>query len=273
MKERLSISEMAKLRNVTTETLRHYDRIDLFKPHAVDVETGYRYYSILQSEVLGTIKELRQIGISTTEIKEYFDQRNMKKSLQFLRLKYDKIQARIEELAELEENIGDKIRHLEDMLARDHASGIFIRQIGMRRLITQGRSINNHLELYYGILELENMLTERAPILATNRLGVLIPQEELRSRKTKTPSVVFVIAKDMTQVEPQHLLVVPSGKYACITYNGKLWDREQYLAELYRFIEVSGHEIAGDALQIIQIDITITDNPDEVIFELQIPIL
>lgn len=273
MKELLSISEMAKLRNMTTETLRHYDRIGLFKPHEVDEETGYRYYSILQSEVLGTIKELRQIGMSTTEIKQYFDQRNMHKSLHFLRLKHEEIQARIKEFAELEENIGDKIRHLEEMLAREHDSGIFIRQIGARRLITQGTSITNHLELYYGILELENMLTERAPILATNRVGVLIPQEELRSRKIKAPSVVFIIAKDTTQVDLQHVRIVPAGKYACIRYNGLLWDREPSLAELYQFIETSGHEIVGDALQIIQIDITITDNPKEVIFELQVPIL
>ncbi|MEH7531769.1 MerR family DNA-binding transcriptional regulator, partial [Priestia megaterium] len=47
---------MAKLRGVTTETLRHYDRIGLFKPFYVDENTGYRYYSIFQYEVLGTIK-------------------------------------------------------------------------------------------------------------------------------------------------------------------------------------------------------------------------
>lgn len=44
--ELLSISELAKLRQVTTETLRYYDRIGLLKPVYVDPETNYRYYSI-----------------------------------------------------------------------------------------------------------------------------------------------------------------------------------------------------------------------------------
>lgn len=55
LKDKLTIGEFAKLRNITTETLRHYDRIGLVKPVKVDPDTGYRYYSILQYEKIGTI--------------------------------------------------------------------------------------------------------------------------------------------------------------------------------------------------------------------------
>ena len=64
MKEIISITEMAKLRNISTETLRHYDRIDLLKPVHVDPDTGYRYYSITQYEKIGTIRELKNLGMS-----------------------------------------------------------------------------------------------------------------------------------------------------------------------------------------------------------------
>lgn len=47
----LSISELAKLKNITTETLRHYDRIGLLKPDYV-TESGRRMYSIRQYERL-----------------------------------------------------------------------------------------------------------------------------------------------------------------------------------------------------------------------------
>ena len=62
-KELYTVSEFAKLRNLTAETLRHYDRIGLLKPAYIDPETNYRYYSIFQYEKLGTIKELRQLGV------------------------------------------------------------------------------------------------------------------------------------------------------------------------------------------------------------------
>ena len=64
----LTITELAKLKNITSETLRHYDRIDLLKPNYVS-ESGHRYYSIRQYEKLGTILELKKIGMSLKEIK------------------------------------------------------------------------------------------------------------------------------------------------------------------------------------------------------------
>ena len=76
----LSISELAKLKNITSETLRHYDRIDLLKPDYV-TKSGRRMYSIRQYEKLGTILELRAIGMSLHEIQEYFNNRNLKKSI------------------------------------------------------------------------------------------------------------------------------------------------------------------------------------------------
>jgi DNA-binding transcriptional MerR regulator len=81
----LTISQMAQLRGLTVDTLRHYDKIGLFKPSHVDPHTGYRYYSILQYEVLGTIKELRQIGMSIEEIKQFMTNRNVKQSLHILK--------------------------------------------------------------------------------------------------------------------------------------------------------------------------------------------
>ena len=79
----LSITELAKLRQVTSETLRYYDRIGLITPDYVDPQTRYRYYSIRQYDKLGTIKELRQLGMSIHDITDYFSGRNSSFSAKF----------------------------------------------------------------------------------------------------------------------------------------------------------------------------------------------
>jgi len=106
MKIKLSISAFAKLCNISSETLRHYDRVGLLKPFEVDSKTGYRYYSILQYEKLSTIIELRNINIGIDEIKVYFDNMNIKKSKEILRKKQKEILKKIEELKTLEQNMG-----------------------------------------------------------------------------------------------------------------------------------------------------------------------
>ncbi|MEI3190543.1 MAG: MerR family transcriptional regulator [Lachnospiraceae bacterium] len=40
-------------------TLRHYEKAGLLCPEHTDQETGYRYYSVRQFEVLNTIRYLR----------------------------------------------------------------------------------------------------------------------------------------------------------------------------------------------------------------------
>ena len=46
-KEYLTISELAELNHISTDTLRYYDKIGLFKQEYVDEFTAYRYYSCL----------------------------------------------------------------------------------------------------------------------------------------------------------------------------------------------------------------------------------
>ena len=60
----ISITEYARLRGVTTETLRHYGRIGLLKPAYIDPDSRVRYYSLaFADEKLGTILQLRQLDM------------------------------------------------------------------------------------------------------------------------------------------------------------------------------------------------------------------
>ena len=70
MKEIFSISQTAKITDMTTETLRHYHRIGLVEPCKTDEWTGYRYYSQQEIVRLNTIKALQCMDLSLSEIKE-----------------------------------------------------------------------------------------------------------------------------------------------------------------------------------------------------------
>lgn len=64
------IGEFSYLYGVTVKTLRHYDKIDLFKPNYVAPFTGYRYYSDEQKEEFTNILKLKYLNFSLEEIKE-----------------------------------------------------------------------------------------------------------------------------------------------------------------------------------------------------------
>ena len=64
----LTIGQMARCHGVSTKTLRHYDRIGLFRPALTGRDNGYRYYAPAQIAILGRIVWLRQLGLGLDEI-------------------------------------------------------------------------------------------------------------------------------------------------------------------------------------------------------------
>ncbi|WP_054956321.1 MerR family transcriptional regulator [Paenibacillus dakarensis] len=70
------IGEFAKICGVSKQTLILYDRSGLFPPEYTD-ENGYRYYSFSQFDIIATIRSLKSIGLSLTEIKEFLNKRNV----------------------------------------------------------------------------------------------------------------------------------------------------------------------------------------------------
>ncbi len=273
MKEKLTIGEMAKLRGLTSETLRHYDRIDLFKPQYIDPHSGYRYYSIFQYEILGTIKELRQLRMTTDEIKDYLNERNFSKSLDIMKTKHEELVLNLKELIEMEENIREKIAYLEQVEKEKELQKVIFREIKSRQLLTLHEKINNNFELCYGVLNLENMLTEKTPILATNRLGIIIEETNLKLGRFEEPSTIFIVAKNKEDIPNTYQLTVPGGLFACIRYNGELLSsRSESLRKILHYLNKNSYQITGDALQIMHLDITITDKPNEITFEIQVPV-
>lgn len=65
------IGEVAKLSGVSAKTLRHYEKVGLLRPAAVDVRTGYRRYAATQLRDLASILALRDLGLSLIEIRAF----------------------------------------------------------------------------------------------------------------------------------------------------------------------------------------------------------
>ncbi|OIK16866.1 hypothetical protein BIV60_02290 [Bacillus sp. MUM 116] len=282
MQNMLSIGEMAKLRNVTVDTLRHYDKIGLLKPYYTDPDTGYRYYSIYQYEILGTIKELRRIGFSLEEIRKFLTDRNVKKSVQFLQKSMENIQEKIKELQNIHQILKTRINNIESFTNSYGNSDIVVKQFEEREYIQLPRPVGweDKENLYLGLLELENMITGDIPVLASNKFGDFIKKEYFDDiRKTSYcfqklggyQSQLFILVQDEEPKQPTQKL--EKGLYVCSYYGGLV--REKMLVQLKKvlcYCDTHGYVIKGDAVRIMQVDISLTDQYDEAYYEIQIPI-
>ena len=77
MPKLFQIGDMAKLFHISVSSLRYYESLGLLTPERVDPDTGYRYYSVRQFEVLNTIRYLRELDMPLPEISDFLKNRDI----------------------------------------------------------------------------------------------------------------------------------------------------------------------------------------------------
>lgn len=268
----LSITKLAKLRNITSETLRYYDRINLVKPNYVDPNTKYRYYSILQYEELGTIRELRQLGMSIDEISNYFDNRNFKKSVEILEKYQEALHSEIEKKIKLEKVLNKKLSFLKQLNSLSPVNKIKEILIPDRYMITFDKPAGGAHELAFAITELESHLNEIAPILASDRVGAYGSDLILKESKDYVPLSPFILLEnDSTQSTLKKL--VPGGLYLSMYYDGNELEKYHPSFELIKeYMKKHRLCLNGNIYKIFKIDVTLTSCLNETLMEIQVPV-
>ncbi|MFC4112774.1 MerR family transcriptional regulator [Nonomuraea zeae] len=67
------IGQLARMAGVSERTLRHYDKIGLLRPAAVDRATGYRWYGVTELSRLERIRALQRLGLPLRQITDLLD--------------------------------------------------------------------------------------------------------------------------------------------------------------------------------------------------------
>lgn len=266
MEQLVSITQFAKLRNVTTETLRHYDRIGLLKP--LCRKNGVRYYSILQYEKLGTIKELQQLGLSLKEIQGYFQNRNIEETHKLLVNKKTEIEDKIKELQKLCGTVNKRIEFINKLKETPISNQITEKWLPDRKFIYINSYIHDDTDLSYKAIELENIIPKDdfLPIFATNRYAGIIEQKDFDQAQ---PAAKIAIQVD-EESQLNNTIRVPGHLYVC-TYNiGTFFQRQEALNRIKKYMKDNGYEADGDVIQMSWVDYAITDY--EMSYEFQVPV-
>ena len=135
-------------------------------------------------------------------------------------------------------------------------------------MLRKSTSTSSESEFIYTCLELEHALNEPTPLIANNRLGFMMDQQETDAEH----GIPFILINQKKTADPKYIHSIPAGHYACKFYKG---DYRHVLKEA-ELIKTScikqGYVVTGPTLQIVQVDISVTDIVEESIYEIQIPI-
>lgn len=268
MKSLLKIGDIAKLFDINIRTLRYYDEINLLKPDFVDEQTGYRYYAIEQFEKLNTIKYLRALDCSIEKIKDFFENRDVKQILVLLDEQKKEIQLRQHQLAIIEKKINNRINQITD--ASESRYGVVeVKHLEKREYISLKKEISIHSNIEMPIKELQSQYRLESNIFL-GKVGLSISKENLLRKDFLNYSSLFILVEENeNHIDNDYMM---EANYVCIRFKGRHNESTKYYYKLIEYIYNNNYEIAGDALELTLVDYGLTNDIEQFVTEIQIPI-
>jgi len=208
MKKYFSIGEAAKAVNMTSETLRHYDRAGLVQPGRKDKWTNYRYYTEQDIILLNTVRALRQMDLPLKKIKEVLAYDDLQRIIDFMDEAERRADEKIASIQYAKARIQSAKRDYEKKLqARQHLDRPLVKRFPKRIIMLSDTmeepaldNLWNYLSSFYGMLD----PSERELFEFKDLAGVYTAD-----------GVSKMYAVCVRCPRPEELVELPGGNYLC----------------------------------------------------------
>lgn len=272
MKNKYTIGELSNLFNFSTQTLRYYDKINLFKPQIIDVENGYRYYTYEQFQDLRTIIYLKHMGISLKKISNHLSTKDTKYLLNLLQERKETIEEEIYNLSKMDRQLEFKIATIQSSMCDVDLNVVTLKEFPDRYIYSMDVefNINEMGECLEMLIRKIFIMKKKYPGLVAENCGIKISQEDLINKDFKLYNSIF-----MLQDEGKHdkiIEIIPSGTFACIYHKGPYNQMFKTYEFITKYLDSNNYIINGDGFEIASLDIKFTSSQKEYFTEIQIPI-
>jgi len=271
MKPKILIGEMARIHDISAQTLRYYDKIDLFKPSYTDDASGYRYYGIEQFAHLESILFLKGMGMPLKQIKEYFKNRDLISMSGLLEQRISFINNEIARLKIKKKKIDSVFRMINNYLDKDILGKCRIQNMPERQMLyfTFGGG-DIYAEHEFGIKKLE-MELKNIDDLYLNPFGSVVGKTEIEKGEYSNFKGIFMVF-EYEKPKSISTITLPNSSYATMVFVGTYKDIDAHFRKLTCWINENQYEITGDGLVLIITDKAYSDYEYEYISEIQIPV-
>lgn len=265
MKITYRIGELAKIFNISTDTLRFYEKKGLLR--ADRDENGYRIYSIFDIWILNVITSMKDLGISLSEIKNFLENRSVANEKNLLYEEHDFLEEKIDRLIRQKIELENRIKILEDASNEDDFYKVKFKEKSQRKIIyTQyDLSTDESVDLAFS-----NLRSRSDTIHFFNRdFGVVLSKENIKKENFNSYKFGFLKVDINSAVYDR---ILPEGTYASLRFKGPYKNTKKAYKTLFGELERKKLETADYAIESYLIDINSTSNEDEYVTELEIKI-
>lgn len=252
MKKYYTIGETAKLLGVTTQTLRHYEKIDILQPSYVDMETGYRYYEFNQFHCIDRIKYLQHLGLPLSEIRNIMKKGTVEGLLPALENEWQTAYHELEQIQSRIKDIEWYINYFTYLSQMEPSTALYRTQQDTRHVIYVPCYEQDELADMEIRLAAARSLKQLHALSYRRQYGYELSVPDLFQSIFK-PKTYFIYLKQRPDFYTPYYKELPAGEYLC--FRTKLlreqWDTKvlQTFFSSTRPVTVIGLEFEGNLVE------------------------
>jgi effector-binding domain-containing protein len=224
-------------------------------------------YNIGDIRTLNILRELRSIGFSMQEIKEQLADFNLQKTLDLIQAEIEAIDQKTTQLNELRHQLSDRIEEIRQHRETKGGSKPEIKVLPSRRILRLSENVYRDEDLDFIIKKLQKEYEDQLYIIGNGDIGSTIPLEEIQSGHYGHFTSVFYTTED-----DDFDAVLPEGKYLCLTVKGSYHALPDAWQDFFAYMEENGLNADGDPMELYIIDNHDTNDENEYITQLQVPL-
>ncbi|MDF2676878.1 MAG: putative transcriptional regulator, MerR family [Bacillota bacterium] len=268
MKDNFLIGELSKIFHVSTDTLRHYDKIGLLNP-SYDDSNRYRFYSVRDFFKLSRILFFKDLDIPLQDIKNYMNNKNTINLVTILKNKEKAIDIKINKLINLQKKITAKLDLLGSI--KQELNVVKIKHMPQRiGILLNVNDSNNEYELKQSIKKNQEYFKLSSMLIEGQLYTSLEKDDMINGIFYKFKYFIEIISTE--DIVTGHMTIFPEREYACVVFKGCYNDTQKHYKILVQWINENGYEILGDSIKKNIVDYDFSDSENEYVSEIQIPI-
>lgn len=278
LSKKLTIGQFARFNNISEQTLRYYDQINLLHPYESNEKTGYRYYKITQCATLDIITHMKSLGIPLKDIKTYLKTNDNNWLMDTLVSKYETNDSHIRLLNETQAVIKRKISDYHNHAKLPKPGIPYVELIADRRIYKYDTKVNYYYNedsasnYEYMLRSFKNnLLGQNVPAIYFYNVSSIMSQTNLANHNFITTEL-FVFINDNDQDRFSTTELVKGNTFLCIICDDSSHEI-LFINRLLEEIERKGYKIAGDYIcEVVSEFMSPKDDKRDMLLKLQIPI-
>lgn len=264
----LKIGEFSALSQIPITTLRHYDELGLLKPIHVDVESGYRYYSVRQLPRLHRILALRDLGFPLERVAEALDEGVNAETLKGMLLL---------RRAEQESHVREETERLARLKALLHlieqegkmTGDVVLKTVGPQWIV----SLRESIPAYRSIGQLFGKLYGVIGPMGMQGTGVALLHDTEYKEKDVDAEAAVILKQEVRIAGPLNCYQLPGVTVASVVHHGAFEHIAEAYGALMRWIETNHYRPAGATREIfLQLSMPVSREDPGNVTEIQVPV-